>query len=93
MINEVFTVELDHTDELSYDVDVRITWFEDVEGDYSTWDSDADYYGYTDLEYDILRCVEWDDGSLVGETELPAELENKLYDAVLEEALAYEEDY
>lgn len=93
MINEVFTVELDHINDTSYDVDVKITWFEDIEGDASTWDSDQDYYGYTDLEYDILRCVLWNSTGCVGDVDLPDELENDLYDEVMEEALSYEEVY
>lgn len=84
MIGEVFTIELDYTDELSYDVDVKITWFEDIEADYSTWDSDSDYYGSTDVEYDILKCVEYNPDGFVGECDFPAELEEELYDSVLE---------
>lgn len=84
MIGEVFTIELDYTEELSYDVDVKITWFEDEEADYTTWDSDSDYYGFTDVDYDILKCIEYSSEGLVGECELPSDLEDDLYEAVLE---------
>lgn len=93
MINEVFTVMLDHIEEHNYEVDVKITWFEDIEGDFSSWDSAQDYYGYTELEYDILDCRLYDDGEFVGKRELPAELDQKLYDEVMEEALSLEEMY
>lgn len=48
-----------YLDEIPYNLDgipciLGVLYFLDVAGDYSTWESDWDYYGYTEAEYDIL---------------------------------------
>lgn len=31
-----------------------VTYYHSQKPNYSSWDSDVDYYGYTEMEYDIL---------------------------------------
>lgn len=33
---------------------IEITYFNQVKGDPTTWSSDWDYYGYTEIEFDVL---------------------------------------
>ena len=69
---------------------VNVTHFEHVEGSYSfNADSDADYRGYTDLEYDI-ESVTTDDGQTWTKQSNPedfndavTECSQRLYDEVL----------
>lgn len=54
--------------------------------DYSTWASDMDYYGYTEVEYDILdrrgRKADW----------LERKMTDKDRERIEEEVTAYMED-
>lgn len=43
-----------------YDVEVDVTHWLHVKGDYSTWDSDWDYYGYTELDFDVISVLRYD---------------------------------
>lgn len=41
------------------EVEVKVTHFHVHQGNPSTWDSDWDYYGYTELEYDVISVTEY----------------------------------
>lgn len=39
-------------------IEVVVTSCVDVKPDYSTWDSDDDYYGYRELEFNVLSVTD-----------------------------------
>lgn len=47
-------------DEMELVVDVVVTSFVSVKPNSSTWDSDWDYYGYEELEFDVESVVGFD---------------------------------
>ena len=51
-----------------YTLEVEITSCVDVPGDSNTWDSDWDYYGYREMEFEVVSGVEYDEDG--NETEL-----------------------
>lgn len=42
-------------------VEAVVTSCVDVKPDYSTWDSSDDYYGYRELEFDVLSVTDEED--------------------------------
>ena len=44
-----------------YELQVEITYIADVKGDSSTWDSDWDYYGYRELEFEVVSGLVYDE--------------------------------
>lgn len=84
-----------------YTLEVEITSLTVVKGNSSTWDSDWDYYGYREMEFEVLGAVEYDeDGDSVElSKERCAELaerfadtiEEKLWDQLADEADDYDD--
>ena len=82
-----------------YTLEVEITSCVDVPGDSSTWDSDWDYYGYREMEFEVVSGVEYDEDG--NETELgrngcaavaeqyAEEIEEKLWDQLADEAESF----
>lgn len=95
MIGYEYTIEL-HDDSTGFDfeVDVEITHFEHQDPDYNTWDSDVDYYGYTEVEFDIIEIFRYDDmGNETKIDSLPSELMGELDEEVEKLVLeTYEEE-
>lgn len=55
------TIELyDDLTGFEYDVEVEVTHWLNVKGDSNTWDSDWDYYGYTELDFEIVSVLRYD---------------------------------
>jgi|SRR5690554_1455025 len=54
-------------EELLYEVLVNVSRYENVKGDPNTYDSDMDYYGYIDIDWDIVRvtCTNEDGGEWI----------------------------
>ena len=44
-----------------YELKVKITHMEVVEGDSSSWDSDWDYYGYREMEFEVISGLVYDE--------------------------------
>ncbi|NMZ77523.1 hypothetical protein HBO32_30975 [Pseudomonas nitroreducens] len=44
-----------------YELTVKITYIVDVKGDRSTWDSDWDYYGYREMEFEVISGLVYDE--------------------------------
>lgn len=61
-----------------FDVTVEVTHFEVIAP------ADADSYGYTELDYDILECVRYDENSEDRNAPLPSALSDDLEEQVLE---------
>ena len=43
-----------------YDLIVKVHSVTDVKPNHSTWDSDWDYYGYSEIEFDVIAGTETD---------------------------------
>lgn len=67
-----------------YELTVEVHSVTDVKGDPSTWDSDWDYYGYREIEFDVVSGGSTDEGG--NETELTkeqlAKIQNKYCDII-----------
>lgn len=44
-----------------YELEVEITSLTVVKGNSSTWDSDLDYYGYREMEFEVVAGTEFDE--------------------------------
>ena len=85
------TVPLEYKDN-SYDVDVLVTDFYHQPPSSSSahfCDSDYDYYGYTELEFDVIKVVRYDEDFEVIVKDIPDELEDELYEEVENLTLEY----
>ena len=85
------TVPLEYKGD-SYDVDVLVTDFyhqPPFAGSPHLCDSDHDYYGYTELEFDIIKVVRYDEDFEVILKDTPDELEDELYEEVENLTLEY----
>lgn len=84
MIGYEYTIELhDDSTGFDYEVDVEITHFYHQDPDYNTWDSSDDYYGFTEVEFDIIEIFRYDDtGSELKVNTLPSDLMGELDDIV-----------
>lgn len=51
-----------------YDLVVKVHSFTDVKPNHSTWDSDWDYYGYSEIEFEVIAGTETDEDG--NETEI-----------------------
>ena len=83
-----------------YTLEVEITSCVDVPGDSSTWASDWDYYGYREMEFEVVSGVEYDEDG--NETDLGRNdcaavvgqyaeaIEEKLWDQLADEAESWE---
>jgi hypothetical protein len=62
-----YSLVKDTGEALLYEVLVNVSRYENVKGDPSTYDSDMDYYGYIDLDWDIVRvtCTNEDGGEWI----------------------------
>lgn len=79
-----------------YTLEVEITSCVDVPGDSSTWASDWDYYGYREMEFEVVGgVIEDEDGNEtdLGSSDCAAvarqyaeEIEEKLWDQLADEA-------
>lgn len=75
-----------------YTLECEITSLTNVKGDSSTWDSDWDYYGYREMEFEVVSGTEEDEDG--NETDLSRngcaavaeqyaeEIEQKLWDEI-----------
>jgi hypothetical protein len=52
-----YSLVKDTGEELLYEVLVNVIRYEIVKGNPNTYDSDMDYYGYIDIEWDIVRAL------------------------------------
>jgi hypothetical protein len=52
-----YSLVKDTGEELLYEVLVDVIRYENVKGNPNTYDSDMDYYGYIDIEWDIVRVI------------------------------------
>lgn len=68
-----------------FEVVAEITWFEHKEPDYSSWDSADDYYGYTDVEYDILECTLYDEDGVGHQVDCPDWLDDEVFEEAIKE--------
>lgn len=48
-----------------YELKVKITHMEVVEGNSSSWDSDWDYYGYREMEFEVVSGLVYDEDNNV----------------------------
>ena len=90
-----YTIELfDDSTGFAFEVDVGITHFYHQEPNYNTWDSDSDYYGFTEVDFDIVEVFRYDDmGNEVKVNSLPDDLLGELKDEVERLVMEdYEED-
>lgn len=72
------------------DVFIDITSVVVVPPDHSTWDSDADYYGYREMEFDVESVTVFDeDGNVVQVIVDKAEIDNLSLDYDKIEAFAW----
>jgi hypothetical protein len=62
-----YSLVKDTGEELLYEVLVNVSRYENVKGNPNTYDSDMDYYGYIDLDWDIVRvtCTNEDGGEWI----------------------------
>jgi hypothetical protein len=62
-----YSLVKDTGEELLYEVLVDVSRYENVKGNPNTYDSDMDYYGYIDLDWDIVRvtCTNEDGGEWI----------------------------
>ena len=84
-----------------YTLEVEITSCVDVPGDSSTWASDWDYYGYREMEFEVVGGVSEDEDG--NETDLDRtacaavaeqyaeEIEEKLWNQLADEADDYDD--
>lgn len=84
-----------------YTLEVEITSCVDVPGDSSTWASDWDYYGYREMEFEVVSGVEYDEDG--NETDLgrndcaavaeqyAEEIEDALWNQLADEADDYDD--
>lgn len=71
--------------EYDYDVDVEVTHFHHqppFRGSAHLCDSSSDYYGYTEIDFDVLHVTRYSDDFEVLLTELPRGLEDELNEQV-----------
>lgn len=63
---------------------IGVTHFYKQKGDSNTWDSDLDYYGYTECEYEILDRkgyrAKWLDSKKINHEEVCEAIEEHLTD-------------
>jgi len=76
----------DTGEELLYEVLVNVSRYENVKGNPSTYDSDWDYHGYTDIDWDIVRttCTNEDDNEWIVD-----DIDAELTDGEIEEFNEY----
>lgn len=67
-----------------YELTVEVHSVTDVKGDSSTWDSDFDFYGYREIEFDVVSGTETDEDGNEAELtkEQLAELQDKHCDTI-----------
>lgn len=82
-----------------YTLEVEITSLTNVKGDSSTWASDWDYYGYQEMEFEVVSGVSEDEDG--NETDLGSSdcaavarqyaeaIEEKLWDQLADEAESF----
>lgn len=82
-----------------YTLEVEITSCVSVAPNHSTWDSDWDYYGYQEMEFEVVSCVSEDEDG--NETDLESSdcaavasqyaeaIEEKLWDQLADEAESF----
>ena len=76
----MYTIEYNLTrpdEDLVFGITVTITDYVRVEPNSSTWDSDIDYYGYEELNWDIIKVVCVDEN---GHESLVADIDSVLSD-------------
>lgn len=44
-----------------YELTVKITHMDGCEGNRNTWDSDADYYGWREMEFEVVSGLVYDE--------------------------------
>lgn len=84
-------VELTHETESGhyFEITVRPTRIDVVEGNPSTYDSDMDFYGYSEVEYDWEFVKEvYEDGSEYIVIDLDSELSDDELDVLNDEVVA-----
>lgn len=80
-----------------YELEVEITSCTSVAPNHSTWDSDWDYYGYQEMEFEVLSGLVYDEdgdnpqelgrnGCAAVAEQYSEEIEQKLWDQLAEEA-------
>ena len=81
-----------------YDLVVKVHSVTDVKPNHSTWDNDWDYYGYSEIEFEVIAGTETDDDG--NETEMTKdqladvqEEHGELIEEKLWEELREEQDY
>ena len=85
----MYTIEYNLTrpdEDLVFEITVTIVNNVRVEPNSSTWDSDMDYYGYEELNWDIIKVVYVDEN---GHESLVADIDSVLSD----EEIAKMDDY
>ena len=71
-----------------YTLEVEITSCVDVPGDSSTWDSDWDYYGYREIEFEVVGgVIEDEDGNEIDLESSDCAAVAEQYAEVIEEKL------
>jgi hypothetical protein len=77
-----------------YDVEVEVTHWLNVKGDSSTWDSDWDYYGYTELDFDIVSVLRYDgiNDKQSKVSDIPECLDDELKDKIEQVMIATDEE-
>lgn len=71
----------------SFDVLVEVTHYQVIAP------TEYDSYGYTELDYDILDCIRYDEDSVSSDAPLPAPLIDMLEEYVLETMQDTEQQY
>jgi hypothetical protein len=84
-----YSLVKDTGEELLYEVLVNVSRYENVKGNPNTYDSDMDYYGYIDLDWDIVRvtCTNEDGGEWIVD-----DIDSELNDEQIEEFNEYVTD-
>jgi hypothetical protein len=84
-----YSLVKDTGEELLYEVLVNVSRYENVKGNPNTYDSDMDYYGYIDLDWDIVRvtCTNEDGGEWIVD-----DIDSELTDDEIEEFNEYVTD-
>jgi len=79
---------LDDADGIECDTDVtftvRIDHYTCVKGDSTTWDSDADYYGYEEIDFTVVACHECETDKPVFPFVVSKKDEKKIKEAISE---------